>query len=156
MPSTTATAPRPKAWIIATVATSCLAVAGIVAAAVLGLRGPAQADPSTSPAPASAAASGQQYQPNQPNTGHQGSSTASHSSTTPPAAPSASVKLLQQQLAQLNYYNGPITGYENTGTINAIKYLQRDAHLQQTGQLNNATRSALSSMMVHGNNQMAG
>lgn len=70
--------------------------------------------------------------------------------------PSAAVKSLQQQLAQLNYYDGPSRGIENTNTVHAIQYLQRDAHLPQTGQLNSATRTALNSMLVHGNNQMAG
>ena len=31
-------------------------------------------------------------------------------------------------------------------------YLQRDAHLPQTGQLNNATENALNSMLAGGNN----
>jgi hypothetical protein len=159
MPSTTATARRPKAWIIATVATSCLAVAGIAAAAVLGVRGPAQASASTAPASSSAASSGQ-YQPGggQPSTGNQGVTPAKAPKTRPTApvaVPSAAVKLLQQQLAQLNYYDGPITGFENTNTVHAIQYLQRDAHLPQTGQLDSATRAALNSMLVHGNNQMA-
>ena len=146
MPSTTTTG-RPKAWSIATVATSCLAAAGFAAAVVLGVRGPARA--SAAPVPAPAASSGQ-YQP---------------STVTPPrpqpapapvVVPSAAIRLLQQQLAQLNYYDGPNTGVENANTVQAIQYLQRDAHLPQTGQLNNATRSALNSTLVHGNNQMAG
>jgi peptidoglycan hydrolase-like protein with peptidoglycan-binding domain len=152
MPSTTATASRPKGWIIATVVASCLAVAGIVAATVLGVRGPVQASASTGPAPSAPTASGQY----QPSTGDRGVAPAPKDRpTTPVAAPSAAVKLLQQQLAQLNYYNGSITGYENAQTVNAIRYLQRDAHLPQTGQLNDATRAALNSMLVHGNNQMA-
>jgi peptidoglycan hydrolase-like protein with peptidoglycan-binding domain len=36
------------------------------------------------------------------------------------------VRLLQQQLAQLNYDNGPTTGIENADTVHAIQYLQRD------------------------------
>lgn len=153
MPSTTTTASRPKGWIIATVVASCLAVAGIVAATVLGVRGP-EASASTGPAQSSTTASGQY----QPSTGDRGVSPAKAPKdrpATPVAAPSAAIKLLQQQLAQLNYYDGPITGYENTQTVNAITYLQRDAHLPQTGQLNDATRTALNSMLVHGNNQMA-
>ncbi|TCC64221.1 peptidoglycan-binding protein [Kribbella pittospori] len=148
MPSTTA-AGRPKAWIIATVAASCVAVAGIATAAVIGFQGPAQASAATPPA--SSSSSGQ-YQPG--SGGH--GLTPANTPATPVVVPSVAVKLLQQQLAQLNYYNGSITGYENAQTINAITYLQRDAHLPQTGQLNNATRAALNSMLVHGNNQMAG
>ncbi len=152
MPSTTATTSRPKGWIIATVVASCLAVAGIVAATVLGVRGPAQASASTGPAPSGTTTSGQY----QPSTGDRGVvPTPKVRPATPVAAPSAAVKLLQQQLAQLNYYNGSITGYENAQTVDAIRYLQRDAHLPQTGQLNDATRAALNSMLVHGNNQMA-
>jgi peptidoglycan hydrolase-like protein with peptidoglycan-binding domain len=146
MPSTTA-AGRPKAWIIATVAASCLAVAGITAATVIGVQGSTQASAATSPAGSSSASSGQY----QPGTGGHGLTPAN----TPTTVPSAAVKSLQQQLAQLNYYDGPITGIENTNTINAIQYLQRDAHLPQTGQLNSATRAALNSMLAHGNNQMA-
>lgn len=73
-----------------------------------------------------------------------------------PTAPTASVKLLQQQLAQLHYYDGPITGVENSSTVQAITYLQRDAGLPQTGHLDKATTAALRSMVAHGNNQMAG
>jgi putative peptidoglycan binding protein len=39
------------------------------------------------------------------------------------------IKLVQEQLGQLNYYNGPVTGYMNHGTVQAITYLQRGAHL---------------------------
>ena len=74
-------------------------------------------------------------------------------SPAPPVRPSATIKLLQEQLGQLNYYNGPVTGYH--GTVQAIMYLQRDAHLPQTGQLNTATENALNSMLANGNNQMA-
>jgi hypothetical protein len=44
----------------------------------------------------------------------------------------------------------------NHGTVQAIMYLQRDAHLPQTGQLNTATENALNSMLANGNNQMGG
>lgn len=67
---------------------------------------------------------------------------------------SAAVESLQRELAQLNYYNGPINGVMNTQTSNAIDYLQRDAHLPQTGQLNAATEAALFNFLAHGNNQM--
>ncbi|TCC45743.1 hypothetical protein E0H75_28890 [Kribbella capetownensis] len=151
MPSTTA-AGRPKAWIIATVAASCLAVAGIATAAVIGFQGPAQASAATPPAGSSSSG---QYQPGAGDHGLTPANTPK-TPTTPVVVPSAAVKSLQQQLAQLNYYDGPITGVENANTVHAIQYLQRDAHLSQTGQLNSATRAALNSMLVHGNNQMAG
>ncbi len=74
----------------------------------------------------------------------------------PAVAPSPTIRLLQSQLAQLNYYQGPINGLDNTQVHQAISYLQRDADLPQTGQLTQATQSALSRMLVQGNNQMSG
>jgi len=155
MSSTTATR-SPKGRIIGTAIASSLAGAGIVAAAVIGVSGHAQANASSAPAPSSPASSGQ-YQPNpdhQPGTPVRVPN--DRPTPAPVAVPSAAVRLLQQQLAQLNYYDGPITGVENSNTVHAIQYLQRDAHLPQTGQLDGATRAALNSMLVHGNNQMAG
>ena len=75
---------------------------------------------------------------------------------TPPAKPSAAVMKLQQELGQLNYYEGPDDGIMGPQTIDAITYLQRDAHLPQTGQMNAATQAALANFLAHGNNQMAG
>ena len=63
---------------------------------------------------------------------------------------------LQQELGQLNYYEGPDDGIMGPQTIQAIKYLQRDARLPQTGQMNAATQAALANFLAHGNNQMAG
>ena len=78
--------------------------------------------------------------------------------TTPvtPVHPSAAVVKLQQQLGQLNYYEGPDDGIMGSQTIQAIKYLQRDAGLPQTGQMNAATQAALAHFLAHGNNQMGG
>jgi hypothetical protein len=78
--------------------------------------------------------------------------------TTPvtPAHPSAAVEKLQQELGQLNYYEGPVDGIMGPQTIQAITYLQRDAHLPQTGQMNAATQAALANFLAHGNNHMAG
>ncbi|MEV0291892.1 peptidoglycan-binding domain-containing protein [Kribbella sp. NPDC050820] len=149
----TQTQPTPQAktktWLVATVAATCVAMVGIVAAAVLGTGGPAHA----SAAPVAVHAGTTQYHSKTVDRGTIPANAPDHRQT--PTSPSASVKLLQQQLGQLNYYNGPITGYEDTDTVNAIKYLQHDAGLPQTGQLDQATRDALSSMLVHGNNQMA-
>jgi peptidoglycan hydrolase-like protein with peptidoglycan-binding domain len=39
-------------------------------------------------------------------------------------------------------------------TIQAVEYLQRDAGLPQTGQLDSATQTALANFLAHGNNQM--
>jgi len=69
---------------------------------------------------------------------------------------SAQIETLQQELGQLNYYEGPVNGYLTPQTEQAISYLQRDAGLPQTGQMNSATQSALQYMLAHGNNNMAG
>jgi peptidoglycan hydrolase-like protein with peptidoglycan-binding domain len=86
------------------------------------------------------------------------SSSTSHHHVTPvtPAAPSETIIVLQRELGQLNYYEGPITGVMNEQTVQAITYLQRDAHLPQTGTMNAATQAALQHMLVSGNNQMGG
>jgi hypothetical protein len=73
-----------------------------------------------------------------------------------PVQPSAAVEKLQQELGQLNYYEGPVDGIMGPQTIQAIQYLQRDAHLPQTGQMNAATQAALANFLAHGNNQMGG
>jgi len=73
-----------------------------------------------------------------------------------PVQPSAAVVKLQQELGQLNYYEGPDDGIMGPQTIQAITYLQRDAGLPQTGQMNAATQAALANFLAHGNNQMAG
>ena len=84
------------------------------------------------------------------------SSSTAHHHVTPvtPPAPSETVIVLQRELGQLNYYEGPITGTMNTQTVQAITYLQRDAHLPQTGTMNAATQQALVTMLAQGNNQM--
>ena len=73
-----------------------------------------------------------------------------------PVQPSAAVLKLQQELGQLNYYEGSDDGIMGPQTIQAITYLQRDAGLPQTGQMNAATQAALANFLAHGNNQMAG
>jgi peptidoglycan hydrolase-like protein with peptidoglycan-binding domain len=156
-PTTTPNAPTTKStgWIVATVVAAFLALAGIVTALLVAFGPSAQARTTIEdeyPA-AESSTSGQSFIP----------STNSHSShhnrprpPAPPVRPSATIKLLQEQLGQLNYYNGPATGYMNHGTVQAIMYLQRDAHLPQTGQLNTATENALNAMLAGGNNQMGG
>jgi len=73
-----------------------------------------------------------------------------------PVKPSAAVAQLQRELGQLNYYEGPVDGIMGPQTIAAIKDLQRQAGLPQTGQMNAATQAALANYLVHGNNQMGG
>ena len=70
--------------------------------------------------------------------------------------PSASVKKLQQELGQLNYYQGPVDGLMGPQTTAAITDLQRQAGLPQTGAMNAATQKALDNYLAHGNNQMGG
>ena len=86
------------------------------------------------------------------------SSSTTHHHVTPvtPVAPSETIIVLQRELGQLNYYEGPVTGTMNEQTVQAITYLQRDAHLPQTGTMNAATQAALQHMLVTGNNQMGG
>jgi peptidoglycan hydrolase-like protein with peptidoglycan-binding domain len=81
-----------------------------------------------------------------------------HHHVTPvtPVAPSETIIVLQRELGQLNYYEGPVTGTMNEQTVQAITYLQRDAHLPQTGTMNAATQAALQHMLATGNNQMGG
>jgi putative peptidoglycan binding protein len=74
----------------------------------------------------------------------------------PAVTPSASVKKLQQELGQLNYYEGPVDGVMGPQTVAAIKDLQRQADLPQTGTMNAATQKALDNYLAHGNNQMGG
>ena len=76
--------------------------------------------------------------------------------TSPAVTPSAAVKQLQQELGQLNHYEGPVDGLMGPQTIAAIKDLQRQAGLPQTGTMNAATQKALENYLAHGNNQMGG
>jgi hypothetical protein len=80
--------------------------------------------------------------------------TPSHPVT--PVQPSAAVMQLQRELGQLNYYEGPVDGLMGPQTIAAIKDLQRQAGLPQTGVMNSATQAALANYLAHGNNQMGG
>jgi hypothetical protein len=142
-----APAKRPTGWIIATVTAASLALVGMIAAVLMTFA------PASSPAPGPAAPAN-----------HAAAVIPSHkvipSNVTPAHpvkphfTPSASIELLQRELGQLNYYEGPITGYENQGTVQAITYLQRDAHLPQTGQMNAATQQALTNMLASGSNIM--
>jgi hypothetical protein len=78
---------------------------------------------------------------------------------TPPVTPPthlspAQIDTLQQQLGQLNYYDGPINGVMTPQTVQAIEYLQRDSQLPQNGEFNQVTYLALQRMLATGNNQM--
>ena len=147
-----------RAALYTSIGAAALAIVGIVTALVVGLGGgSAQADNAAAPAPHHAS----QVPANVPaNNPAPDTDTCPRARPCPGAAQHATVvrrsSRLQQQLAQLNYYDGPITGYSNAQYIQAIQYLQRDAHLPQTRSAHPATQQALQYMLVHGNNQMAG
>ena len=149
-PGTSRRAPRPgnqgPSWfrVLAIVIGAVIAAALIVLAAVGLTRHDATAASGSPAASASAPA-----QPSAP-------SANPAQPTAPAVVPSASVKKLQQELGQLNYYEGPVDGIMGPQTSAAIKDLQRQAGLAQTGTMNAATQAALDNFLVHGNNQMAG
>ena len=151
--TTTPTAPttRSAGWIVATILAAGLALAGILAALLFAFGSHARAatvveeyNPATQ-----SSTSGPSYIPSTRGHSH-------HNRPNPPVGPSATIRSLQEELGQLNYYNGSATGYMNQGTVQAIRYLQRDAHLPETGQMNSATEHALTNMLEGGNNQMGG
>ena len=145
-------APRPRrggpSWYrVAAIAIGAVAAAALIVLAISGLTGSHPA-----PAPAPRATASQPASPAQP------TAPAANPAqpTTPAVPPSAAVKTLQQQLGQLNYYEGPVDGIMGPQTTAAIKDLQRQAGLPQTGTMTPATQTALARYLAHGNNQMAG
>ena len=110
---------------------------------------------STAPAGPSASTSAP-ANPAQPSTPGQPVSPAHPTTPVSPVHPSAAVMQLQRELGQLNYYEGPVDGIMGPQTTAAIKDLQRQAGLPQTGQMNAATQAALANYLAHGNNQMGG
>ena len=125
--------------------------AGLAAGLVLGLGGGSAQQPVTpAPVPASQAAAA----PETPAAAANHVAPAPKPAPAPAATPSSAIETLQRELGQLNYYEGPITGTMNSQTVAAITYLQRDAHLPQTGTMNAATQQALVTMLAQGNNQM--
>jgi Putative peptidoglycan binding domain len=50
---------------------------------------------------------------------------------------------VQQELAQLGYYHGPIDGIAGAETEHAIRWFQSVDHLPMTGQIDSATKQAL-------------
>jgi hypothetical protein len=141
----------PSWYRIAAVIIGAVAAAALIVLAISGLTG------GSHPAPAPRATVSQPASPAQPSAPAanpaQPSAPAANPAqpTTPAVPPSASVKTLQQQLGQLNYYEGPVDGIMGPQTIAAIKDLQR-----QAGTMNPATQAALANYLAHGNNQMAG
>jgi Putative peptidoglycan binding domain len=138
---------RVRVWIVAIGAV----VAAAVVALVVSLSGS-----HSSPAPATGGSSTSTSSPAQPTTPANPAQPTTPVSPVHPSQPSASVKKLQAELGQLNYYEGPDNGIMTAQTVQAIKYLQRDAHLPQTGTMDAATQAALANFLAHGNNQMGG
>ena len=131
----------PSWFRIASLVVGAAVAVALVALAVVLWHSHSSPAPAANGTPASASAPAQPTTPSHPVT---------------PVKPSAAVVKLQQELGQLNYYNGPDDGIMGPQTIQAITYLQRDAHLPQTGQMNAATQAALANFLAHGNNQMGG
>ena len=158
-PGTSHHAPRPdhqgpSSYRIVAIVIGAIIAAALVVLAAAGLTHhhtatSAPAAPASTSAPAApaspAAATAPTANPAQPTT-----------PASPAVVPSASVQKLQRELGQLNYYEGPVDGVMGPQTSAAIKDLQRQAGLPQTGTMNAATQSALDNYLVHGNNQMAG
>jgi putative peptidoglycan binding protein len=146
----------PSGYRIAAIAIGTIIAAALVALAAVGLthsstsHTPAPA--ASTSAPASSAATQAPAAPAAPAANPAQPTTPAH----PAVVPSASVKKLQQELGQLNYYAGPVDGIMGAQTTAAIKDLQRQAGIAQTGTMNSATQAALDNYLVHGNNQMAG
>jgi hypothetical protein len=133
---------RRSGYRIAAITIGSIIAAALVALAAVGLTHNHSTTTASTPAATSSTSAPASASPAQP--------------TTPAAVPSASVKKLQQELGQLNYYEGPVDGFMGPQTTAAIKDLQRQANLPQTGTMNAATQAALDNYLVHGNNQMAG
>ena len=130
-----------------------IAVIGAVAAAALVALAVVLSLGHSSAAPATTGPSTSTSSPANPTTP---STPVSPSHLVTPVQPSAAVMQLQRELGQLNYYEGPVDGIMGPQTIAAIKDLQRQAGLPQTGQMNAATQAALANYLAHGNNQMGG
>jgi peptidoglycan hydrolase-like protein with peptidoglycan-binding domain len=136
---------RSRTWIA--VIGAAVAAALVAVAVALSLGHSSAAPATTAGPPASASAPASPATPANP-------ATPAHPVT--PVQPSAAVEQLQRELGQLNYYEGPVDGVMGPQTIAAIKDLQRQAGLPQTGQMNAATQAALANYLAHGNNQMGG
>ena len=140
----------PSGYRIAAIVIGTVIAAALIVLAAVGLT---HTTSTSTPAPA-ASTSAPAANPAQPTSPAQNVNPAQP--TTPAVTPSASVKKLQQELGQLNYYEGPVDGLMGPQTVAAIQDLQRQAGLPQTGTMNAATQKALDNYLAHGNNQMGG
>jgi hypothetical protein len=141
---------RPSGYRIAAIVIGTVIAAALIVLAAAGLT---RTTSTSTPAPA-ASTSAPAANPAQPTSPTQTVNPAQPA--TPAVPPSASVKKLQQELGQLNYYEGPVDGVMGPQTVAAIQDLQRQAGLPQTGTMNAATQKALDNYLAHGNNQMGG
>ena len=128
--STTTAAPR-TGRIVAISAATALAVAAVLGTVVVMVGRDASATPSSS-------------------------SSSSTGGTNNKVEPSNAVKTIQAELAQLNFYDGPINGYDTPQTVAAVKDLQRQAGLPQKGHMDTQTRAALVKYLEQGDNVMNG
>ena len=144
---------RPSGYRIAAIVIGTVIAAALIVLAAVGLT---HTTSTSTPAPA-ASTSAPAANPAQPTSPAQTVNPAQPTTPASPAVtPSASVKKLQQELGQLNYYEGPVDGIMGPQTTAAISDLQRQAGLPQTGTMNAATQKALDNYLAHGNNQMGG
>jgi len=147
MTATTPTTPstRSKGLIIGGTVAGAAVIAGTIAALMVAFgSSSAHAHPAPAPTPAPAHHT---VTPDQPIT---------PANTPNRELPASQVATIQRELAQLNYYEGPINGQMTPQTVQAIEYLQRDAHLPQNGYYDQVTYLALQNFLANGNNQMAG
>jgi len=142
-------APKTSRRLVAAIVAGGVAIAGLTAAVTMTLETPNAHAQSTHQATSSAGSTSQGG-----SSAHGGSSTHHSHQGHHAVTPSQSTKTLQSQLAQLNYYNGPISGCWNSETTNAVDYLQASAQLPQTGTIDTATQAALDYQLAHGDNQM--
>ncbi|MFN8168364.1 MAG: peptidoglycan-binding domain-containing protein [Candidatus Nanopelagicales bacterium] len=82
------------------------------------------------------------------------SSSSSASGGNHDVQPSNAIKAVQQELAELNFYQGPINGYDTPATVAAVQNLQAQAGLPQTGHMDPQTRAALLRYLAQGSNTM--
>jgi Putative peptidoglycan binding domain len=142
-------------------ATSALVAVGAGAALIFAFAGPASAHkPTPTPAPAQHTVTPANHGTVTPDN-HRTKPAPTPSNVTPPSLPNqelpaSQVRTIQTELGQLNYYEGSVNGVMTAQTVQAIKYLQRDAQLPQTGYYDQITYLALQHMLATGNNQMAG
>jgi hypothetical protein len=143
---------RPSGYRIAAIVIGTVIAAALIVLAAVGLT---HTTSTSTPAPA-ASTSAPAANPAQPSPAQTVNPAQPTTPASPAVTPSASVKKLQQELGQLNYYEGPVDGIMGPQTAAAITDLQRQAGLPQTGTMNAATQTALNNYLAHGNNQMGG